>query len=461
VTAGRFTAVAEVEGDLARAHVYEHGWQSWSPAGLYPARTACSPRPRRAIWQTMSFRPERPAPERGFQAEGLLAVLPAEGPVRLWAAAEPTREVPSVRAHVDDGRLVVAADGPVEELEVDAPLDVALARWAATIAARERLAVRTIEPTWCSWYAYWRGVTAADVLANLEAIDRLQLPIETVQVDDGYEAEIGDWLELSDGFGSLWDLAKRIEASGRRGGIWTAPFLVGERSRVALEHPDWLVQGAVAARHWDQEIRILDVTHPGAAEHLTTVFRTLSDAGFGFFKLDFIYAGAMHGRRREDIAPIAAYRRGLELIRTGAGPEAVLLASGAPLLPSIGLVDAMRVSPDIDPEWEPVDGDISQPAMRSALAMGRARAWMHGRLWVNDPDCLIARPEMERRELWASHLDAYGALAISSDPLDGLDARGLELTREILRPSSTAPVRWDPFAGPDQGSIRADGSESR
>lgn len=84
VTTSRpFDVVAEVVTDLGRAYVYEHGWQSWSPAGLYPALLDVSPRPKRRIWQTMSFRPEQPAPERGFQGEGLLAVVPSEGSVRL------------------------------------------------------------------------------------------------------------------------------------------------------------------------------------------------------------------------------------------------------------------------------------------------------------------------------------------------------------------------------------------
>lgn len=150
MTDSPFDVVAEVAGDLDRSYVYEHGWQSWSPAGLYPARTACSPRPQRPIWQTMSFRPERPAPERGFQSEGLLAIVPAEGPVRLWGAPAPTRDVPSIRAHVAGDRLVVSADGPVEDLTHEGPLDEALARWADTVVVRESLPPpRTLEPAWC------------------------------------------------------------------------------------------------------------------------------------------------------------------------------------------------------------------------------------------------------------------------------------------------------------------------
>ncbi|WP_411733978.1 glycoside hydrolase family 36 protein [Paeniglutamicibacter sp.] len=274
---------------------------------------------------------------------------------------------------------------------------------------------------------------------------------------DGYEAEIGDWLERSNRFGPLPELTARIRATGRRAGIWVAPFLVGANSRVAREHPGWLVGGADGGHGWGQALYVLDVTHPEAAEHLTHVFRTLAADGFGYFKLDFIYAGAIAGRRHADADPVAAYRRGLELIRAGAGEDAVIVGCGAPLLPSIGLVDAMRVSPDIHAEWQPEEfgGDITQPGMRSALTTGRARAWMHGRWWVNDPDCLLVRPAVEQRERWAAHLRAYSGLAASSDPLEQLDERGLELTRELLRPSSPAPVRWNPLAGPDQGLIGA------
>ena len=167
---------------------------------------------------------------------------------------------------------------------------------------------------------------------------------------------------------------------------------------------------------------MLDVTHPDAAEHLVGVFATLRERGFRFHKIDFIYGGAMVGRRHEDVTPIEAYRRGLELVRAGAGDDAVILGCGAPLLPSIGLVDAMRISPDVMPAWAPDLDDISQPGMRSALAAGRARAWMHGRLWVNDPDCVLVRPEVERPEPWAEYVETLRGLAVSSDPLPQLDA---------------------------------------
>ena len=99
----------------------------------------------------------------------------------------------------------------------------------------------------------------------------------------------------------------------------------------------------------------------------------------------------------------------------------------------------MRVSPDTGPQYEPNGDDLSQPSQLAAVVTGRARAFQHARFWVNDPDCLIARPVVERREEWARHVERFGGLRGSSDRLASLDEWGLETTRRLLRPSSTEP----------------------
>jgi alpha-galactosidase len=434
-------------GEIQRADqlvVYEHGWQSWSPTATYPAAST-SPRPADRAGQVMGYRPDKRLPEEGFQGEGLLAVAPTRGgPVRIWSASDPTREVASIRARSVDGRLVVSADGPVTEVAVDAPgLDAALAAWADG-AARACGAgpVGSIPAVWCSWYQYFGGVTAAAVTENLGQARRLDLPIGVFQLDDGFSGDVGDWLSTSDRFGRPLDsVAGEIRAEGHRAGIWTAPLLVGERSRIRAAHPGWLVGGADAGRNWGQHLHVLDVTHPDAAEHLATVFRRLSAWGFDYFKLDFLYAGALPGRRRQDASAIGAYREALRLIRAATGPGATLLGCGAPILPSLGLVDAMRVGPDIAIHHEPLrSGDLSAPSGRGAAMTVRARAFQHGRFWVNDPDCLIARAEMEGREEWAEVVERWGGLRASGDRLATLDAWGLETTRRLLTPSSPRPL---------------------
>src|ERR1700733_11184063 len=68
--------------------------------------------------------------------------------------------------------------------------------------------------------------------------------------------------------------------------------------------------------------------------------------------------------------PLTAYRRGMEMIREAIGPDSYLPGCGAPILPSVGLVDATRVSPDTAPRYEPGGGDLSMPSQRAAAVTG-------------------------------------------------------------------------------------------
>jgi len=432
--------VAEVAVDPARARVHEHGWQSWSPTTSY----RLDQRPHRPVNRRnhmLAYRPGTTAPADAFQGEGLLAINPGDGgPIHVFAAVDGRAAVASVRAVAAGNTLRVAADGRVDHVTDDAGGGIggALARWADAYAARIQVAPPRPAPTlWCSWYHYFTSVTEADMLENLEAMDSLELPIDVVQLDDGYQREIGDWLSLSDRFGSLADLVRRItQQHGRRAGIWVAPFLVGSRSQLAADHPDWLVGGdddpIDAGHNWDQQLFALDVSRPEAAAYLTEVFTTLAGLGIDLFKVDFIYAGALDGRRHGDIDGLGAYRLGVELIRSAIGEQAHLLGCGAPILPSAGLFDAMRISPDTSPHFEPNDGDPSQPSARAAEITGAARAFQHGRFWINDADCLLARPAVQRREEWAAHVERYGGLRASSDRLTDLDGWGLATTRRLL-----------------------------
>jgi len=430
-----FETVAELSVDADRAQVYEHGWQSWSPASSYPV-TATSPRPATADRRAMSYRAETPAPETGFQGEGLLAVDTGDT-VHVFAATDP-ESMPSIRASYVDGRLVVTADGTVSASQLAGPLPAALGAWGSSYASEVGVGLLRPAPTvWCSWYHYFTKVTEADIVENLAAIDSTGLPVDVVQIDDGWESEIGDWLTLSDRFASLSALVDRIRSAGRRAGIWVAPFLVGERSDLAGGHPGWLIAGPdglpVSAGHnWNQDVYGLDVTHPEAVAYLREVFGWLRSIGIDYFKTDFVYAGALAGSRHTGVEPLRAYRDGVALIREVIGPDAYLLGCGAPILPSVGLVDAMRVSPDIALEYEPRDGDPSQPSQRGAALSTVGRAWQHGRFWVNDPDCIVARPAVERREEWAAVVERYGGLRASSDRIADLDDWGLSTTRRLL-----------------------------
>jgi alpha-galactosidase len=445
-----FAPVTELGYD-ASTLVFEHGWQSWSPSGWYPLKTQ-PPRPTAPNHHVMAYRPgvDQPTSPAGvFQGEGLLAV--ATGNETAVIAATSTDVVPSVRCEVRDDRLVVSANGEVEVISgVYANPNQALADWADRLSAASgssEHAVRVFGPSWCSWYAYWGKVTERDVMSEVRRFDEQDLSVDLVLLDEGYQVEIGDWLTPREDFGSTVRLAADIRSSGRRAGIWVAPFLVGSKSETARLHPEWLVPGITAGANWGQDQLVLDVTHPGAARHLQDVFTELCRQGYDHFKLDFLYAGAIDGQRHGQLDGIAAYRHGLRLLREVVGPNRILHGCGAPILPSLGLVDCMRISPDTDPLVDPPSGDISQPGQRGARSTSVAREFLHGRWWANDSDCLILRPDVQAREEWADHIEKAPGLRMSSDPIGELDRWGLDRTRELLTPSSPRPHPLkDPYA---------------
>ena len=449
--------IAGLSFERDRARIYEHGWQSWSPTAGY-AVDASPYRPTSENRRLMNYRPDRDAPGDAFWGEGLLAVDPGDGePVHVFAAPEPC-DVPSIRVDVAADRLLVSADGPVEHIVDGGPggLYAALARWADGFAAVAGVGQLRPAPTlWCSWYHYFTAVTEADVDENVRAIDDLGLDIDVVQIDDGYQAEIGDWLVLSDRFRSLRDTVARIRDRGRRAGIWVAPFLIGHDSQVFRDHQDRLLDGVPAGWGWGQDLAALDAASPGGEGYLRRVFSSLRESGFDVFKLDFLYAGALPGPRAPGTSGLEAYRHGLRVIRESVGPESFLLGCGAPLLPSVGLVDAMRVGPDISHRVDPEDGDESQPARRTATRSGRERAWQHGRFWVNDADCLLASQAMAQREQWAAHVEEYGGLRASSDRLTDLDEWGLATTRRVIRQVPATP--FDPVDARPAAQLTAAG----
>lgn len=411
--------------------VYPEGWQSWSPVRWYDLSTPAH-RPTETWQHLMRFRPGVPIPEQGWQGEGLLVVDPGDGaPARVYATLDASTRVPSIHAQVRGERLLVHADGPVDTWSVpasdQAPGPAALADVGDALGRRAGARLTSEVPrVWCTWYRYFEQVTAADVLENLRGFDDLGLDVDVVQIDDGWSLGTGAWTAPNPRFGSLPDAVAAILDSGRRAGIWLAPFCVGSRSEVALDHPDWLT--GPAGHNWGDDLVGLDLTHPGVQDHLASMLTRLRELCVDYLKLDFLYAGAVPGARHQaEATGVSAYRTGLELIRDVMGPDAYLLGCGAPLLPSVGRLDAMRVSPDTFHEG----GEDGSQGLRGRMSL-EARAWQDSRWWTNDPDCLVARESFALRDAWAEVVLAAPGVRGFSDRLSELDPHGLDLVRQLL-----------------------------
>jgi alpha-galactosidase len=184
----------------------------------------------------------------------------------------------------------------------------------------------------------------------------------------------------------------------------------------------------------------LDTTHPEVATHLEAVAAAVVDAGFPYLKLDFTFSPSVDGGYADPTrTPAERVRAGYEAIRRGAGDGAFLLGCGVPLSNVVGLVDANRIGPDVAPVWslEPTEEVVAgylgvQPATAHAFTNTLTRAFMHRRLWLNDPDCLMLRTEdttltPAAARTWAHAVGVSGGMALVSDDLSllGTDARAL------------------------------------
>lgn len=287
------------------------------------------------------------------------------------------------------------------------------------------------ETGWCSWYHYYGTETEADILDNvrtLAATPALRERLRVVQIDDGWNLPHpghprvwGDWQAGAKFPRGMRAVADDIRAGGFAPGLWLAPFSVDPASRLRRDHPDWLVRDAATGEPADfWGVHALDLSHPGAQNFVSDTFRRVfDDWGFEYVKIDFLTHAVQPGLRHDPtITTAAAYRRGLSLIREVAGDRFVLCC-GAPLGPSVGLCDGMRIGYDVSSRWDVPMNLASWPvgncSIRAAAAQTLWRQWMHNHWWQNDPDCLVVRDSGTDPEK-AMFAELFGGAFASSPP---------------------------------------------
>jgi len=438
----------------APARFFKHGYQSWSAS--HPVDIGATSHPRdgaRAIVRLASqSEVSRPveAPEAatselftiiesGSSRERFLAgFVGAANQLTTITVMSPDRA--AARALLDGVALRPGEDCEMEPLafwrsEQNAALMAA--RWAAMIGEAMRARVSApYQRGWCSWYHYFHTITEDALLSNLHALKemRSEYPIEIVQLDDGYQAALGDWERTNAKFPSgLKRIAGEIRGAGFTAGLWTAPFFAARDSRLMRAHPDWFITDengeplrAGFNSNWttdeDKFAYALDASKPPFTDHLERLFETLvHDFGYDYLKLDFLFAAAAEGTRHDPgLTRAQTLRRGLEAIRRGAGEKTFILGCGCPLGPAIGIVDGMRIGPDVATRWETATG--AEPGTAYAIDAIVARSFMHRRLWLNDPDCVMLRAEETRlsadeRHALAWTVAASGGMLLISDDL--------------------------------------------
>ncbi|MDD3153426.1 MAG: alpha-galactosidase [Victivallaceae bacterium] len=303
---------------------------------------------------------------------------------------------------------------------------------------------------WCSWYYYFDKVREEDILSNVKflAQNREKYPVRYLQLDDGYQSFLGDWLTCNEKFPhGLAYLAGEIRKAGFVPALWLGPFMAEEGSRLLAEHPEWMLHDKAGNVLYPQQWRegrkaaVLDGTNPAVQRHFEELFRAVRSLGFDYVKLDFMMlASATPGAVRFDpnATRAEALRRGMEAIRRGFGEDGFILGCTVPLGQMVAVVDAERISTDITPYWEPPRKWYDEaPTVPNVCRNVAAHIYMHKRLWLNDPDTLIVRSdntELTENEvhLWADLLTLSGGMILSSDNLPSLTPDRAVLAEDLL-----------------------------
>lgn len=304
-----------------------------------------------------------------------------------------------------------------------------------------------------SWYNRYEDISETSIRGDLVGCGKVLAKGDLFQIDDGWEKNVGDWLEtdpIKFPHG-LKPLSDEIHAKGFKAGLWLAPFVANVKSEVFRKHPDWLYlhEGNpwYCGCNWGG-FYSLDFDHPEVQAYLKETFRRVFDEwGFDLVKLDFLYGAAPFGSETETRA--GRMVRAMEFLRELCGDK-LILGCGVPVMPAFGLVDYCRVSCDVGLDW---DGSRlmqqthrERVSTRQAIANTVFRRQLNGRAWLSDPDVFFLREENlklteEEKTTLATVNALFGGMLLCSDNMGKYSEKALAAYRRTLETREAENIR--------------------
>lgn len=463
-------------GELKDFAVFLPGWQSWSYGGWVMAGER-TPRSRiRPFTHPQIFDRARESPRtRGhYRSEMFAALVDTHTNIGVVCGFLSQRQsFGTTEVFLDGGSRGLSVRTDLDHVQLD-PGQSFSSDWvgllvgnkglevvddfAALVGELNRARIPDQAPVgWCSWYDYGQGISEEIIEENVAAAVALRkrAALSLIQIDDGFQSEIGDWLTTNANFPvGMQPLSNHIRRNNFIPGLWLAPF-IALKNAVAVNHnPEWVLRNALRIPAntgwvWNQFGRAFDPSHPGFLDYLQRVIsKVTAEWGFEYLKLDFLYAGVLQGRRyNPNLTRAQAFSSALELIRESAGDSVTLAGCGCPLGPGIGIFDSMRIGPDVAASWKPVMHPFTpllerEPTLPSAVNSIRNiinRAHFHRRWWINDPDCVLVRKErseltLEEVQSLITVIGMSGGSVMLSDRVQSLSAERVSLISRLIPP---------------------------
>lgn len=304
---------------------------------------------------------------------------------------------------------------------------------------------------WCNWFYTMDVFDETEILRNAELAARELKPygLEYIQIDEGFQTLHGEWQGNARFPHGLKWLGDRIKALGLKPGIWIAPFVISENTRLFNQHPECLVKDAdgqpVRIGPWPSENTewyrnetpkryCLDITHPLGERWFTSLIDTVVNTwGFEMIKVDFVSWTVFSANRFYDAGatPAQVYQKAMRIMRTIAGEKCHILDCGPGNI-SGEFINSLRIEYDQfygpDAAWTQYFGGTSC----SAGAAGK-RYFYHNKIWTNDIDhvCLDVL-SLPKAQAAATLIGLSGGNVMSGDRLLNLDPTRMEILKKIF-----------------------------
>jgi len=474
------------------------GWQSWSPGWelapgeQFPAHVRLIPRLRKlsaAPWDCKDngSAPQKKGEHRGEVSASFIIYLRA-GP---WYLALASELMPLCFFISEDHRIIRAGvyingdTDPYKDKTI-AKLHIFLSNGyfafkdtIKTIYAQEnsfaslaflgagKPGIDFRPGGYASWYNHYtkineniiisdlEGLIKTDNLINLRYIKREQPAI--FQIDDGWEQAVGDWeIDTAKFPRGLKPLAQEIEQAGLIPGLWLAPFLITRSARIFREKPQWLLKtdGRLVQAgwnpHWDGAYYCLDLSRSDVLEYLSSLIQqVIEEWGFRYIKLDFLYAGFLHGdysgaANPKSCIPAEIYERAINILtkqtQNAAGDPVAYLGCGLPFGASYRQFPLSRIGTDTKESWDwrmaKLLNHTGRPSAVLSLRDTIGRSFMNGTIYINDPDVIFLRSENctlteTEKECIALVNYLFASQIMCSDDFLALSKTDLDFTRRI------------------------------
>lgn len=285
---------------------------------------------------------------------------------------------------------------------------------------------------WESWYNHYNNINEELILEDLKALDTTDNLIKLMyidrnqpvvfQIDDGWQQGTGRWEINTERFPKgLSAVTQEIRSKGYIPGLWIAPFVFDYRlSFIREQHPDWILRDDKGrpipagfnvpwGAPWGKfqpagphNYFALDLSRDDVLEYLDTLIdRAINQWGFRYLKLDFIFAGMIHGKFANGGAAYQWFHRALETMtrrkKADDGENVAYLGCGMPFESSRYYFPLSRIGADTKEAW---DFNIMKPVRFSGrpgaycnMKDTLGHAFWNDSVYRNDPDVVFFRKD--------------------------------------------------------------------